>query len=98
MYETTETPIAPIFCTIPQAAATLARGTRFIYQAIATGQIEAVKSDKRTLVVMASLRRYAAERPRANIKPLYRKPRHQAETGPPKAQAPASSGGHQPMR
>jgi hypothetical protein len=48
----------------------IGRGTRFIYEAIATGQIEAVKSDKRTLVVVESLRSYARTRPRAIITPL----------------------------
>ena len=63
----------PILCRIPQAAAMIGRGERFVYEAIATGQIEAVKSDKRTLVVVESLRRYAAELPRAKIKPLTRR-------------------------
>jgi hypothetical protein len=72
MHETTEIPLPPILCTIPQAAATIARGTRFIYEAIATGQIEAVKSDKRTLVVVESLQRYARTREPAKIKPLTR--------------------------
>jgi hypothetical protein len=70
--ETSET-IAPILCRIPQAAAMIGRGTRFIYEAIATGQIEAVKSDKRTLVVVESLYRYARKLPHAKIKPLTRR-------------------------
>jgi hypothetical protein len=76
MHETTEIPLPPILCTIPQAAAAIARGTRFIYEAIANGQIEAVKSDKRTLVVMESLKDYV-DKLRANspakIKPLTRR-------------------------
>jgi hypothetical protein len=66
---------APILCTIPQAAAFIARGTRFIYDAIATGQIEAVKSDKRTLIVVASLHAYVAGLPAAKIKPMRKKAR-----------------------
>ena len=62
--------LAPILCRIPQAAAMIGRGTRFIYEAIATEKIRAVKSDKRTLVVVASLREYAAGLPKAKIKPL----------------------------
>jgi hypothetical protein len=62
-----------ILCRIPDAAAMIGRGRRFIYEAIATGQIEAVKSDKRTLVVVESLRRYAGELPRATIKPITRR-------------------------
>ena len=59
----------PILCTIPNAAAMIGRGTRFIYEAIATGKIKAVKSDKRTLVVVNSLHAYAAGLPPAKIKP-----------------------------
>jgi hypothetical protein len=68
-----ETSLPPILCRIPHAAAMIGRGTRFIYEAIATGQIEAVKSGKRTLVVVASLHRYARALPRAKIKPLTRR-------------------------
>ena len=48
----------------------IGRGTRFIYEAIANGEIEAVKSNKRTLVVVASLHKYAAALPPAKIKPM----------------------------
>jgi hypothetical protein len=75
MHETTEISLPPILCTIPQAAATIARGTRFIYEAIANGKIDAVKSDKRTLIVVDSLRRYATSLPQAKIKPLTRRRR-----------------------
>jgi hypothetical protein len=54
----------PILCSIPKAGAAINRCERFIYEAIATGQIEAVKSDKRTLVVMASLQ--SCQAPRSN--------------------------------
>jgi len=77
MYETTEIPLPPILCTLPQAAATIARGTRFIYEAIANGKIEAVKSDKRTLIVVESLRRYAKELPKAKITPMPKRAHHQ---------------------
>jgi hypothetical protein len=66
-------PLTPILCTIPQAAAFIARGTSFVYQAIALGQIKAVKSDKRTLVEVDSLRKYAADLPPAKIKPVVRR-------------------------
>jgi len=68
-------PLTPILVTIPQAAAFIARGTSFVYQAIALGQIAAVKSDKRTLVVVDSLRAYAASLPPARIKPITRRKR-----------------------
>jgi hypothetical protein len=70
-----EMSLPPILVTIPQAAAFIARGTRFIYEAIATGQIDAVKSDKRTLVVVESLHEYVASLPAAKIKPLTKKRR-----------------------
>jgi hypothetical protein len=63
---------SPILCSVPRAAAMIGRGTRFIYEAIATGQIQAVKSNKRTLVVVASLREYAAKLPAAKIRPMTR--------------------------
>lgn len=59
-----------LLCTIAQGAAFIGRGTRFIYEAIATGQIRAVKSDKRTLVYVELLREYVAGLPPAKIKPL----------------------------
>jgi hypothetical protein len=68
-----EAQFPPILVRIPKAAETLGRGERFIYEAIATGLIEAVKSDKRTLVVYASLVRYAASLPPAKIKPITRR-------------------------
>jgi excisionase family DNA binding protein len=65
--------LKPILCRIPQAADMLGRGTRFIYEAIATGEIEAVKSNKRTLVVVASLHKYVERLPAAKIKPMTRR-------------------------
>lgn len=62
--------LQPILCSIPAAATCIDRSERFIYEAIATNQIRAVKSDKRTLVVVASLYQYAASLPPAKIKPL----------------------------
>jgi hypothetical protein len=68
--ESSEVSLPPILCGIPQAATMISRCQRFIYEAIATGKIEAVKSDKRTLVVVESLREYARKLPAAKIKPL----------------------------
>jgi hypothetical protein len=65
-----ETPLPLILCTIPHAAAMIGRGQTFIYAAIGDGRIEAVKSDKRTLVVVESLREYAKSLPRAKVKPI----------------------------
>jgi hypothetical protein len=70
--------LPPILCKIPQAANFIGRGTRFIYEAIATGQIEAVKSGACTLIVVESLRAYAASLPRAKIKPMAPRRTHAA--------------------
>jgi hypothetical protein len=59
-----------ILCTIPQAAAMIGRGISFVYEALGDGRIEARKSDGRTLVVVESLRTYAASLPAAKIKPV----------------------------
>jgi hypothetical protein len=77
MTPATAPPVIPgaIMVTIPQAAAMIGRGTTFIYQALADGTIQAVKSDKRTLVLVKSLYDYAAGLPAAKIKPaVKRKP------------------------
>ena len=66
--------LAPILVTIPQAAAMIGRGVTFIYGAIGDGTIKAVKSDKRTLIVVKSLRAYAAGLPTAKIKPIVKRP------------------------
>jgi Helix-turn-helix domain len=65
-----------ILCSIPQACAMIGRGTQAIYDLIGRGQIEAVKSDGRTLVRVESLHRYAAALPPAKIKPLAKRPPH----------------------
>jgi hypothetical protein len=77
MQEVTEISLPPILCRIPQAAAMIGRGTRFIYEAIADGRLEAVKSDKRTLVVVRSLQKYAANLRPAKIRPTPKRLSHQ---------------------
>jgi hypothetical protein len=69
-----EVSFAPITVPIPIAADMIGRGVTFIYGAIADGRIEAVKSDKRTLVLVESLRAYVASLPRAKIKATYQPP------------------------
>ena len=66
--------LPPILVTIPQAAAMIGRGVTFIYTAIGDGTLQAVKSDKRTLIVVESLRTYAAKLPAAQIKPIAKRP------------------------
>jgi hypothetical protein len=63
-------PVMPgaLLCTIPQGAAMISRGQTFIYDGIARGLFQAVKSDGRTLLVIESLREYVASLPPARIK------------------------------
>jgi hypothetical protein len=63
--EAVVTELTPLLCSIPNAARLIGRGTTFIYEEISAGRIAAVKSDKRTLVVVNSLREYAANLPAA---------------------------------
>lgn len=60
--------LKPLLCSIDAACAMIGRGPTFVYDAIATGLLEGVKSDKRTLVRVASLERYAASLPPAKLK------------------------------
>jgi hypothetical protein len=64
-----EAPLAPILCSIPNAAGAIGRGIGAIYELIGRGKIKAVKSDGRTLVVVASLHEYAATLDPAKIAP-----------------------------
>jgi hypothetical protein len=61
--------MSPILCSIPAASAMIGRGTQAIYDLIGGGKIRAVKSDGRTLIVVDSLREYAATLPAAKVKP-----------------------------
>ena len=67
-----EEPLPPILCSVKQASDALGRGAQAIYDLMGSGKIRAVKSDGRTLVVVASLHEYAASLPLAKIAP----PRH----------------------
>jgi hypothetical protein len=55
------TPLQPLLCSIKAGQAILARSERFIFDAIAAGKIKAVKSDRRTLLVVQSLHDYVEE-------------------------------------
>ena len=57
--------IEPLLCSVAAATAIIGRSERFIYDAIATRKLHAVKSDNRTLVVVQSLKDYVAALPRA---------------------------------
>jgi hypothetical protein len=53
-------PIEPLLCSIQAGTAIIGRSERFIIDAIARGKIKAVKSDRRTLLVVQSLKDYVA--------------------------------------
>jgi hypothetical protein len=58
-------PIEPLLCSIEAGTAIIGRSKRFIIDAIARGQLQAVKSDRRTLLVVQSLKDYVAGLPPA---------------------------------
>lgn len=60
--------LEPILIPIDQASAIISRCRRGIYQLIASGQVNAVKSGRSTLVVYESLKQYAAKLPVAKFK------------------------------
>jgi hypothetical protein len=62
-------PLEQMLCSIQAAAKTLGRSERSIKDMIARGEINAIKSDRRTLVLVQSLRDYVASRPRARGTP-----------------------------
>jgi hypothetical protein len=57
--------IEPLLCSIQAGTAIIGRSERFIIDAIARGKLQAVKSDRRTLLVVQSLRDYVATLPAA---------------------------------
>ena len=58
-------PLEPLLCSVKAGIAILGRSERFIIDAVARGKIQAVKSDRRTLLVVQSLKDYAASLPAA---------------------------------
>jgi hypothetical protein len=59
------TSLEPLLCSIAAGTAIIGRSERFIIDAIARGQLQAVKSDRRTLLVVQSLKDYVAGLPAA---------------------------------
>jgi hypothetical protein len=69
--------VQPIAVSIPQASQMIGRGIATIYELLGRGEIEAVKSDGRTLVLVASLHSYIGRLPRVQITVrARRKPQH----------------------
>lgn len=62
-------PLEPLLCSIQAGTAIIGRSERFIIDAIARGKIKAVKSDRRTLLVVQSLKDYVASLPAAKGTP-----------------------------
>ena len=58
-------PLEPLLCSIEAGVAILGRSERAIIDMIGKGHIRAVKSDRRTLLVVQSLKDYAASLPAA---------------------------------
>jgi hypothetical protein len=58
-------PLEPLLCSIKAGETLIGHSRRFIVDAIARGKIEAVKSNRRTLLVYQSLKDYAATLPKA---------------------------------
>jgi hypothetical protein len=57
--------LEPLLCSIQAGTAIIGRSERFIIDALARGLIKGVKSDRRTLLVVQSLKDYAASLPPA---------------------------------
>jgi hypothetical protein len=69
--------VEPILCSVPQGCQMLGVGTQAMYDLIGSDLVKAVKHGTRTLLVVASLKEYAATLPRAVIAPpRKRKPQH----------------------
>jgi excisionase family DNA binding protein len=66
-------PLEPLLCSIKAGCAILGVSDRFIIDAIAMGKISAVKTGRRTLLVVQSLKEYAASLPAAKGTPLARR-------------------------
>jgi hypothetical protein len=63
------TALEPMLCSIQAAIKVLGRSERSVIDMIARGDIRAVKSDRRTLVVVQSLKDYVASLPAAKGTP-----------------------------
>jgi hypothetical protein len=54
-------PLEPMLCSIQAGVKLIGRSERFIIAAIADGKIKAVKSDRRTLLLVQSLKDYVKD-------------------------------------
>jgi hypothetical protein len=85
--ETTVVEVTPLLVPVKQACTIIGRGQSALYELIGAGKIRAVKSDGRTLVIVESLREYAAkleaDHPAKIAPPRRRKPLHLRQTETP---------------
>jgi hypothetical protein len=73
--------VEPILCSVPQGCQMIGIGTQGMYDLIGAGLVKAVKRGTRTLLVVASLKKYADGLPVAVIAPpRQRKPQRQRIT------------------
>jgi hypothetical protein len=74
--------VEPILCSVPQGCQMIGIGTQGMYDLIGAGLVNAVKRGTRTLLVVASLKEYAASLPPAQVaSPRVRKPQRQRAAG-----------------
>lgn len=72
--------VEPILCSVPQGCQMLGVGTQGMYDLMGAGLVKAVKNGTRTLLVVESLKAYAASLPAAVVAPpKLRKPRRLRE-------------------
>jgi hypothetical protein len=70
--------VEPILCSVPQGCQMIGIGTQGMYDLIGAGLVKAVKRGTRTLLIVESLKKYAAELPEAVVAPpKARKPKRQ---------------------
>jgi excisionase family DNA binding protein len=72
----------PYAFTVNDAAAYSGIGRTRLYELIGTGDLEAIKAGKRTLIVADSLRRYLGALPRAEIRTGAPMPKRDPQTRP----------------
>jgi hypothetical protein len=72
--------VEPILCSVPQGCQMLGIGTQGMYDLIGAGLVKAVKRGTRTLLVVESLKTYAASLPAAVVAPpKVRKPKRERD-------------------
>lgn len=74
-------PLEPLLMSVEAATKYIGRGQSFIIDAIARGTLQAVKSDRRTLLVVQSLKDYVASLPAPKLKPDNRDRRRYSTAG-----------------